>query len=87
MTTICLYINPNAPGHLRRLLEGHFPDVPRVSADEMLELNPGSSDTSRPAQIWPDPKTRGGHSLMWLEVSRARDPDRHALGVKVAGPK
>ena len=45
MTTICLYINPYAPGHLRRLLEGHFPDVPRVSADEMLELNPGVAFT------------------------------------------
>ena len=45
MTTICLYINPNAPKHLKRTMDQVFPDVPRVSADEMLELNPGVAFT------------------------------------------
>jgi hypothetical protein len=45
MTTICLYINPNAPKHLKRTMDQVFPDVPRVSAEEMLELNPGVAFT------------------------------------------
>jgi hypothetical protein len=29
----CIYINPNAPSLIRKLMD-HFPDVPRVSANE-----------------------------------------------------
>jgi len=38
MSAPCIYINPSAPEHIRRMMDEVFPDLPRVSADHIEQL-------------------------------------------------
>ena len=44
MSTPCVYINPNAPAHIKRMMDQVFPDLPRVSADHVVKLVGGFTD-------------------------------------------
>jgi hypothetical protein len=44
MSAPCIYINPSAPRHIRRMMDKTFPDVPRVTANHIEELVGGFTD-------------------------------------------
>ena len=41
MTKPCVYINPHAPAHIKKMMAEVFPDVPRVNAAHIEEMGLG----------------------------------------------